>query len=145
MVLLPPIISISRPDFSLTFWSFSVLVRKFVPKRVYKIAVGQQGHETPTGMYFVEWKTRTPDWLAPNADWVLPPERRGKVFPFDSPDNPFDGGFMSVDQADGIGIHGTKFPPRLGENVSHGCIRMDTNQFLQLYSRTPIGTPVFIY
>lgn len=141
-VLLLPILTVDRERFELTLWKPAL--HRYVPKRRWKIAVGVAGHETPAGMYFVEAKTRTPDWLAPDAEWVAE-EDRGHVFPFKDPKNPFAGGFVSVSSVDGIGIHGTKFPPRVGERVSHGCIRMEVRDFLALYSRVERGTPVFIY
>lgn len=142
MALLAPILTVDREAFALTLWKPAL--RRYVPKRRYRIAVGAVGHDTPAGMYFVERKTRTPDWLAPSSDWVSP-EDRGKVFAFDDPKNPFAGAFISVSSVDGIGIHGTKFPPRLGERVSHGCIRMAVADLLDLYPRVPVATPVFVY
>lgn len=147
MGLLPPILTIDREAFQLTLWKPRLLAasRGYVPKRRYQIAVGMLGHETPAGMYFVEGKTRTPDWRAPDSDWV-PLKDRGKVFYFDDPRNPFAGGFISISSEQGIGIHGTKFDPQLGHNASHGCIRMAVPDFLDLYGRVVVlETPVFVY
>jgi len=143
MLKRPPIVTINRADFALTFWR---LDRNGTYKNVrqFPIAVGKLGHETPTGMYFVEGKTLHPDWKAPDADWV-PEEDRGKIFVFTDPKNPFAGGFISIDSKDGVGIHGTKFNPDVGNAVSHGCIRMEVEALLWLYKRLPEGSPVFIY
>lgn len=140
--LTPTIVTIDRDRFELTLWK--PWLRTYVPKRRVKIAVGAVGHETPAGLYFVEAKTRRPDWKAPDSDWV-PEEDRGKIFRFDDPRNPFAGGFISVSSKDGIGIHGTKFEPRIGEAVSHGCIRVTVPTLDVLYRRMPVGTPVFIF
>ena len=43
------------------------------------------------------------------------------------------------------GIHGTNNPSSIGKNVSHGCIRMFNHDVLELSSRVPIGTRVFIH
>ena len=139
----PPIITIDRTGFHLRLWKKGL--SRYFPKKSYSIAVGMEGHETPTGMYFVQSKTRRPDWLAPHSDWVVPPKVPGTVYKFDDPLNPFAGGFISVSQKEGIGIHGTKFDPQLGHDVSHGCIRMAVSDLEDLYGRVPVGSPVFIY
>jgi lipoprotein-anchoring transpeptidase ErfK/SrfK len=108
------------------------------------VAIGALGHETPPGMYFIEAKNRKPDWRAPNADWV-PEEKRGKIIKYDDPSNPFAGGFMSIANTDGVGIHGTKFEPQLGTKASHGCIRVSLDTIDKLIGSVALGTPVFIY
>lgn len=137
-----PMITVSKRAFTLTLWK--IRKSRYVVARRFKIAVGMVGHETPVGMYLAEGKTKTPDWRAPDSDWVQPLDR-GKVFKFDDPRNPFAGGFISISQREGVGIHGTKFEPKLGQKVSHGCIRMAVPDFEQLYPLVPEGTPVFVY
>lgn len=116
----------------------------YVLKETFQIAVGKLGYETPVGMYFVEGKSTTPDWMAPYSDWV-PEEDQGKIFPIEDPRNPFAGGFVSIGNTDGVGFHGTKFDPQLGHAASHGCIRMAVDDFKRLYDRVPVGMPVFIH
>lgn len=115
----------------------------YVRERNYDVAIGSIGHATPAGVYLVNSKSRTPSWKAPDADWV-PVEMRGVVYPFEDPHNPFEGGFISIG-GEGVGIHGTKFDPLLGTRASHGCIRMAVPDFLNVYDRIAVGTPVFIY
>lgn len=43
-----------------------------------------------------------------------------------------------------IYIHGTNELELLGQPVSHGCIRMDNSQLLQLFERVHVGTKVYI-
>lgn len=43
-----------------------------------------------------------------------------------------------------IYIHGTPELDRLGTPASHGCIRMDSRDLLDLYAQVPVGTPVRI-
>ncbi|MDQ0154461.1 L,D-transpeptidase [Robertmurraya andreesenii] len=43
------------------------------------------------------------------------------------------------------GIHGTNNPSSIGKKVSHGCIRMYNSDVLDLSSRVPIGTEVYIH
>jgi len=46
---------------------------------------------------------------------------------------------------EGIGIHGTNEPEKLGNPASHGCIRMESSEVKELSMQTKIGTKVFIY
>jgi len=46
--------------------------------------------------------------------------------------------------ASGVGIHGTNNDASIGYSVSHGCIRMRIPDAEWLFSRVPLGTPVFI-
>lgn len=43
-----------------------------------------------------------------------------------------------------FGIHGTNDPTGLGQNVSHGCIRMSNAGITRLAGLLPLGTPVHI-
>jgi L,D-transpeptidase YbiS len=43
-----------------------------------------------------------------------------------------------------IYIHGTNHEDRIGEPVSHGCIRMRGADLVELFERVEIGTPVVI-
>jgi len=140
--LTPKIIIIDTAGFQLQLWRLRL--NTYTVELARQITLGQLGHETPTGLYFIESKTRKPDWKAPNADWV-PEEMRGQILKFDDPKNPFAGGFMSIANTDGVGIHGTKFDPQLGTLSSHGCIRMNVNDFVDLYKKAGLGIPVFIY
>src|SRR3954454_25235528 len=95
----PRLITVERETFELTLWT---LTRFKEYRRMFKrpITLGQLGHETPTGLYFVDVKNREPDWLAPDSDWV-PEEMRGKVIPFEDSRNPFAGGFISLHASEG--------------------------------------------
>lgn len=140
--LQPKLITVDRSAFQMSLWKMTG--GRYHLKETFQIAVGQVGYETPVGMYFVEGKSTTPDWRAPYSPWV-PEEDRGVLFPIDDPKNPFAGGFISIGDTDGVGFHGTKFDPKLGQAVSHGCIRMAVEDFNRLYDRVPQGTPVFIH
>lgn len=43
-----------------------------------------------------------------------------------------------------IGIHGTNEPDRLGEDISHGCIRVNNETITKMAEVLPLGTPVFV-
>lgn len=58
----------------------------------------------------------------------------------------FGGHFMQLSVPWGIyGIHGTNKPWSVGQAVSHGCVRMYSNDAAALYNTVTIGTPVHIY
>lgn len=149
--LVPVFITIDRVRFQLRLYRAkggSVSVHE------YPIATGVAGRETPPGEYRVVGHSRTPDWLAPpwaEAVDELGVPIAGRVFPFESPHNPFAGGFISLDDGDpdndnsGIGIHGTKFDPRVGTQASHGCVRVRTEDFLRIYGRALVGSVVVIF
>lgn len=44
----------------------------------------------------------------------------------------------------GIGIHGTPWPDSIGSKASHGCVRMYSQDSLELYKLVRAGTPVTI-
>ena len=43
-----------------------------------------------------------------------------------------------------IGIHGTNKPSSVGQNVSHGCVRLHNSDIVQVAEVVLPGTPVFI-
>ncbi len=58
----------------------------------------------------------------------------------------FGGHFMQLNIPGGTyGIHGTDMPWSISQPVSHGCVRMYSNNAKELYDIVPIGTPVNIY
>ena len=58
----------------------------------------------------------------------------------------FGGHFMQLNVPWGIyGIHGTDMPSSIAHAVSHGCVRMYSNDAKELYSIIPVGTAVNIY
>ena len=136
------IIEIFRDGYELVMWR-KTSKGHYVNSK-YKIAVGKVGDETPAGAYFVDARNRKPDWLIPKHPDYLP-ETWGTVVPFESPGNPFAGGFISISGGQGVGIHGTKFDPKLGTSASHGCIRMAVEDLNKIWSRIIIGTPVIIH
>ena len=73
-------------------------------------------------------------WAGALAGTVVPP----------GPADPLKARFMSFDG--GAGIHGID-PSEyssIGHDASHGCVRMRIPDVIELYSRSPVGTPVYI-
>ena len=45
----------------------------------------------------------------------------------------------------GYGIHGTDEPDKLGQSVSHGCVRLGDDDIAQVYQMANVGDSVIIY
>lgn len=138
-------IEIDRLDFQMKVYRWKKDVHRYRRLRTYKIATGAINYATPVGPYRVAGKTRTPAWAPPSFS-----ELHGEIIPFDDPRNPFEGGFIAFaghpsTRGDGVGIHGTRFDPQIGTRASHGCIRMTTPDFLDLYDLVEVGTEVTVY
>ncbi|GAA3408594.1 L,D-transpeptidase [Paenibacillus hodogayensis] len=86
--------------------------------RTYPVGIGKMLTTTPTGEFTVVNKQ-------PN------------------PGGPFGVFWMGLSKPH-YGIHGTDDPSSIGHMVSHGCIRMQNRDVLELQSQVPIGTPVTI-
>ncbi len=131
----PAYIVVDRASFRLMFYEHLQLAK------TYEIAVGMEGLETPAGLHHVEWKEENPPWLVPDKAWAG--ALAGKTIP-PGPEDPLKARFMSFDG--GAGIHGID-PSEyssIGHDASHGCVRMRIPDVIALYSRTPVGTPVYI-
>lgn len=99
---------------------------------------------TPRGMFRVQVKQKDPVWFLP--DWYFV-ERGEAVPPPDSPARRREGelGTSALFLGEEIAIHGTDKPELLGEDVSHGCIRVTNEDARRLYHEVDVGTPVLIY
>ncbi len=104
----------------------------------YEIAVGMPQYPTPNGRFHITYKEKNPTWL-PTSEWAK--DKQGIPQP-PGPDNPLGGYWMDI--GGGIGIHATPFPKTLGEQASHGCIRMAEDDAAALFNAVNVGTPVFI-
>jgi lipoprotein-anchoring transpeptidase ErfK/SrfK len=104
----------------------------------FEVAVGMKQYPTPTGRFHITYKEKNPTWL-PTSEWAK--DKQGIPQP-PGPDNPLGGYWM--DLGGGIGIHATPFIKSLGEQASHGCIRMAPGDAERLYGAVKVGTPVFI-
>lgn len=60
-----------------------------------------------------------------------------------NPGGPFGAFWMGLSKPH-YGIHGTNDPSSIGKMVSHGCIRMQNRDVLELSKLVPIGTKVTI-
>jgi lipoprotein-anchoring transpeptidase ErfK/SrfK len=131
----PAYIVIDRATFKLRFYNHLKL------SKTYEIAVGMEGLETPAGLHKIEWEQVNPPWYVPKKAWAG--ALAGTVVP-PGPGDPLKARFMSFEG--GAGIHGID-PSEystIGHDASHGCVRMRIPDVIDLYSHSPVGTPVYI-
>lgn len=129
----PRYIYIDRSSFTLRFYSHLRL------KKTYTVAVGQQGLETPAGLYHAQDKQVDPSWHVPNSAWAG--SLAGQVIP-PGPADPLKARWIGI--FDGAGIHGTDETSSLGHAFSHGCVRMAIPDVIDLYDRVNVGDPIYI-
>ena len=129
----PSFITIDRARFTLRVYNHLRFVKS------YPIAVGQQGLETPAGLYHIQDKTVNPSWQVPLSSWAG--SLAGQLIP-PGPDDPIKARWMGI--FNGAGIHGTDETWSIGHAVSHGCVRMTIPDVIDLYDRVQVGTPVYI-
>lgn len=97
------------------------------------IGVGTQNTPTPKGQYYITSLLQTPK---DNSDYG----------PYAFGLSGFSGVLESYAGGPGrVGIHGTNKPELLGQDVSHGCIRMSNENITQLAKTLPLGTPVYVH
>jgi len=130
----PQVVTVDRANFQLRLFKDLKLAK------TYKIAVGQIGLETPSGVYNVQNKAIDPAWHVPKREWAG--KLAGKVIPGGVPENPLKSRWLGI--YDGAGIHGTSDVGSLGTAASHGCIRMAVPDVEELYDDVPVQTPVYI-
>lgn len=129
----PSYLTLDRGSFTLRLW------RNLKLAETYTVAVGQEGLETPEGLYEIQEMQENPSWHVPESDWAG--ELAGQVIP-PGPSNPIKARWMAI--YEGAGIHGTEETSSLGTAASHGCVRMSIPDVEELYDEVEIGTPIFI-
>lgn len=129
----PSYLTLDRSSFTLRLWKNLKLAK------TYTVAVGQEGLETPEGLYEIQSMAENPSWHVPNSDWAG--DLAGQVIP-PGPDNPIKARWMGI--FDGAGIHGTEATSSLGTAASHGCVRMAIPDVEELYEQVEVGTPIYI-
>jgi len=129
----PSYLTLDRANFTLRLWEHLKLAK------TYTVAVGQEGLETPEGLYDIAEKEENPTWHVPESDWAG--SLAGQDIP-PGPSNPIKARWMGI--FEGAGIHGTEETSSLGTAASHGCVRMAIPDVEELYDRVEVGTPIFI-
>lgn len=108
--------------------------------KTYKVAVGSPEYPTPTGTYQVQTMQVDPPWNVPQSEWAG--DLAGKTIPGGAPNNPLVARWIGFNGA--VGFHGTNDLGSLGGAASHGCVRMDPADVIDLYDRVRIGTTVYV-
>ena len=96
------------------------------------VAVGAPTTPTPPGTYYIRVLLKAPD---PNT--IYGPYAYGLSGHSDALTT-FEGGDAE------LGVHGNNDPSVLGQDVTHGCIRMSNAKITYLAGILPLGTPVTI-
>ncbi len=130
----PTYLTLNRSTFQLKLWKNLKLAK------TYTVAVGQIGLDTPAGLYTIQNKAVDPAWHVPNSAWAG--DQAGQVIPGGTAENPLKARWMGI--YDGAGIHGTSDVGSLGTAASHGCVRMDVPDVIDLYDQVDVGTPIYI-
>lgn len=129
----PSYLTLDRGSFTLRLW------QGLKNTKTYTVAVGQEGLETPEGLYEIEEKEENPTWHVPDSDWAG--SLAGTTVP-PGPSNPIKARWMAI--YEGAGIHGTEEVESLGSAASHGCVRMAIADVEELYDLVEVGTPIYI-
>jgi len=129
----PSYLTLDRGAFTLRLWKNLKLAKS------YTVAVGQEGLETPEGLYHIQEKQVNPSWHVPNSAWAG--SLAGQVIP-PGPADPIKARWMAI--FEGAGIHGTDEVESLGSAASHGCVRMSIPDVIELYPQVQVGTPIYI-
>jgi hypothetical protein len=129
----PSYLTLDRSTFTLRLWRHLKLAK------TYTVAVGQEGLETPAGLYHIQDKQENPSWHVPNSAWAG--DLAGQVIP-PGPSDPLKARWMGI--FEGAGIHGTEETASLGSAASHGCVRMSIPDVEELYDLVEVGTPIYI-
>lgn len=94
------------------------------------VAIGTADNPTPIGSFYV--------------DAAVSPDPDG---PYGARELSVAGFSESIKTGAGggqIAIHGTNAPSLIGQNASHGCVRMLNADVIKLFDLVPVGTPVEI-
>ena len=113
----------------------------------YGVAVGEEGL-TFMGSATVGRKAEWPPWQ-PTTDMM---QRKPRLVQYadgvpGGPNNPLGARALYLYQGardTAFRIHGTNEPWLIGTAVSNGCIRLTNDNIIDLYDRTPLGTPVLV-
>lgn len=98
---------------------------------------------TPRGVFKIRNKIADPWWRKPDWEFIANKEPIPK-----NEAERLDGNVMgdyAMDFGDGFYIHGTIYERLLGVNVTHGCVRLGSEDLQKLVDLTPIGTSVYIF
>ena len=106
----------------------------------YTVAVGSQEYPTPSGQFVVQTMQKNPSWSVPRSEWAG--SLAGQTIPGGDPRNPLVARWIGFNGS--VGFHGTNSAGSLGSAASHGCIRMNPGDVIDLFERVRAGAPVLV-
>ena len=108
-----------------------------------RVAERSWSFDTPKGHFRILSKEDDPIWIKP--DWAFLEE--GKPVPSREEERVERGvlGEHALGFGDGYFIHGTLYTRLLGQNVTHGCIRLGREDLAYLNQTVPLNAEVYIY
>jgi L,D-transpeptidase YbiS len=98
---------------------------------------------TPRGVFKILNKIKGPWWRKPDWEFI----QSGEPIPRTDAER-MDGNVMgeyAMGFGDGFYIHGTIYERLLGVNVTHGCVRLGSEDLVKLVASTSEGTSVYIF
>lgn len=110
--------------------------------------------DTPRGVFHVLSRHDNPIWIKPDWAFVEENQQREKdglsplpIPPARSKERLEEGmlGAHSLNFGNGYMIHGTLYTLKLGQPVTHGCIRLGDDDLEFVYGATKVGTSIYIY
>ena len=119
-------ITVNIPAYRLTLWQNGKEVR------TYPIGIGRRSFPLPVGERKATEIIWNPEWIPPDSGWVEESEdvEVGERIEADDPRNPL--GKLKITLGGGILIHEAATPSDIGRLVSHGCVRMLTEDLFDL-------------
>jgi L,D-transpeptidase ErfK/SrfK len=107
----------------------------------FPIGVGDEGKETPVGVFKITQKIVDPYWYVPESIKTERPELPPVVPP--GPENPLGSHAMRLSMPSVL-IHGTNKPLSVGRKATHGCIRLYPEDIAKLFRMVRKGEKVTI-
>jgi hypothetical protein len=119
---------VSRSTFTMDVYLQRTYVRSF------RVGLGQEGKETPTGLWSVKQggKLIKPPWSDPETGLLL--HYGDKGYALGSRWIALDGLGGNAKGRTGFGIHGTVEPETIGTKSSKGCIRLHNGDVKKVYN-----------
>lgn len=119
-------ITVNVPAFTMTLWQNGKEVK------TYPVGVGRKAFPIPSGMRRATQVIFNPAWIPPDSPWVrassgVEPYER---IPADDPRNPL--GKIKIPLGSGYLLHEAAAPSDIGNLVSHGCVRVLTDDLFDL-------------
>jgi lipoprotein-anchoring transpeptidase ErfK/SrfK len=133
-------IDVNVPAFQLCLWQNGKLVN------IYEIGVGRKDFPIDISNRRISQIIFNPEWVPPDSSWVIknPKVSPGERIPASDKRNPL--GKIKIPLGEGYLIHQTEKTADIGHLVSHGCIRMQEADLIDLADKLiaaqslPIGS-----